>query len=313
MATKAPGKHYRTGLTLAEAIRYFDDEETVEKLFLDARWPNGIACTTCGSLNVKSRESRKPAPFRCNDCRNDFSVKTGTVMQGSNLPLSEWALASYLLSTNLKGVSSMKLHRNLGITQKSAWHLAHRIRKGWETPKGLFAGPIEVDETYIGGKEKNKHVSKKLKSGRGTVGKTAVVGVKDRETGNVSLMVPPSTDRQTLQGFVQEHTADKTMVFTDEHASYQGLMNHVSIRHGAGEYVAGEVHTNGIESLWAMMKRGIYGVYHHVSEKHTGRYAAEFEGRHNDRPSDTIDQVKGLIRGMEGKRLTYKELTAKTS
>ena len=118
MASRAPGKHYRNGMSLVEAVRAFDDEIAVERMFIDARWSNGIACPFCGSVNVKARPTRKPAPFRCNDCRKDFSVKTGTVMQGSNLPLSKWALASYLMSTSLKGVSSMKLHRDLGITPK---------------------------------------------------------------------------------------------------------------------------------------------------------------------------------------------------
>ena len=153
MALKAPGKHYRKGISLIEAVQQFSDEEAVEGMFIEARWPNGMACPKCGSVNIKARPTRKPQPFRCNDCRGDFSVKTGTVMEGSNLKLGKWALAAYLMTTNLKGVSSLKLHRDLGITQKTAWFLEHRIRQAWATDGGLFAGPVEVDEVFIGGKE----------------------------------------------------------------------------------------------------------------------------------------------------------------
>ena len=313
MAQSAPGQHYRKGITLKQAVNRFGTEEAAEAWFVSQRWPDGPVCPSCESLEVSARPSRKPQPFRCRTCRRDFSVKTGTLLHRSKISLSDWAIAFYLFATNLKGISSMKLHRELGITQKSAWYMAHRIRQTWSQEDDKFAGSVEVDETYIGGKEGNKHEDKKLRAGRGAVGKTAVAGVRDRATGRVNTEVVERTDKGTLQNFVIRHTEPTTTVYTDDAAAYQGLPRpHEAVKHGAGEYVRGMAHTNGLESHWALFKRGIDGVYHHISVKHLGRYSMEFEGRHNNRPFDTEEQMGIMAHGADGKRITYQALTGST-
>ena len=273
------------------------------------RWPNGVTCPFCQSKNIQERPTRKPQPFRCRDCRKDFSVKTGTVLHSSKIPLTKWAIGFYLYMTNLKGVSSMKLHRDLGLTQSCAWHMGHRIRETLSVHNGRFAGPVEADETYIGGLEKNKYADKKLRAGRGTVGKTAVVGVKDRATNQVKTQVVEDTKANTLQGFVHQNTNANTQVYTDEASAYEGLNRpHEAVKHSVGEYVNGQAHTNGMESHWAMFSRGLMGVYHHVSPKRLDRYTTEFEGRHNNRPLDTADQMGAMVTGGVGKRLRFVDL-----
>ena len=307
---KGPGKSYRKGISLIQALQQFGDDAQAEAWFASRRWPTGIRCPKCDSDAISTRKGNRQTPqYHCKACTSNFTVKTGTIMHDSKLTLSKWALAFYLYSTNLKGVSSMKLHRDLGITQKSAWHLAHRIRETWNDETEKMAGPVEADETYIGGKEANKHESKKLRAGRGTVGKTPVVGVKDRETNRISTEVLESADQATLQNFVIRHTEPKAQVYTDEAAAYRGIPRaHEAVSHSAKEYVRGMAHTNGMESHWAMFKRGLDGVYHHVSVKHLGRYTTEFQGRHNNRPLDTADQMGIMVANADGKRLTYATL-----
>ncbi len=311
---KAPGKSYRAGITLRQIIRRYPTEKCAENWFIRQRWPKGVCCPYCGSLNVLVGAKHKTMPFRCREkaCgRKRFSTKTRSVMECSKVSYQDWLLALFLVSTHLKGESSMKLHRDLGITQKTAWFLAHRIRKALsQAGIASYSGPVEVDETYVGGKRKNMSKSKRKKlTGRGPVGKTAVVGAKDRETNQVAAKVVTSTDKPTLQGFVKDHAAKGATVYTDDSSAYETLpFDHDSVKHSLQEYVRGDVHTNGIESLWSMLKRAHKGTFHKLSPKHLDRYVQEFAGRHNIREQDTIDQIASIARGMNGKRLTYKAL-----
>ena len=311
MAHKAPGKSHRKGLTLAELFRMFPDDPTAERWFAEQRWPEGLHCPYCGSTNVQSGAKHKTMPYRCREkeCAKRFSVRTKTPMESSKLGFQVWAVALYQVTTNLKGVSSMKLHRDLGITQRSAWFLAHRLREAWKGHGAQFSGPVEVDETFIGGKEKNKHANKKLRAGRGGVGKAIVVGAKDRATNAVSAAVVGNTDAKTLQGFVGERAAEGATVYTDDHGGYQGMpFEHETVKHSISEYVNGMAHTNGIESFWALLKRGYHGTFHHFSVKHLDRYVTKFAGRHNSRDADTIDMMGHMAKDMVGKRLRYRDL-----
>ena len=311
MAQKAPGQHHRKGISFIELTKMFPNEEAAERWWVQQRWPHGVTCIRCESQNIQVRKTRKPQPYRCRDCRKDFSVKTGTLLHSSPLTLQQWAFAMYEMSTSLKGVSSMKLHRTLDITQKSAWHVGHRIRSMWKMTQQV-PGPVEVDETYIGGKESNKHESVKKHVGRGWAGKEIVIGMKSRATREVVVSVLPTACAGTLQQFVNTHCEPKSQVYTDQNAGYNGLKDRgfqvESVNHSVKEYVRDQAHTNGIESFWAVLKRGYHGTYHKMSAKHLQRYVNEFAGRYNARPLDTGAQLTSLIAGMEGKRLPYQTL-----
>ena len=309
MAHRAPGKSFRKGISLVKLFKMFPDNETAEQWFVETRWPDGIRCAYCDSENVNTKASHKTMPYRCNACKKRFSVKTNSLMHASNISYQKWVIAVYLVTTSLKGVSSMKLHRDLEITQKSAWYVLQRIRAFYIETHEPFDGETEVDESYFGGKESNKHAKDKLNAGRGTVGKTAVVGMKNRDTNKVQAEVVETTDKATLQGFVVGNTTPAAVVYTDEARAYSGLpREHQAVGHGVGEYVRNQAHTNGLESFWSMLKRGYTGTYHHISPKHLHRYVDEFSGRHNVRPLDTIDQMAAIVRRAAGKRLTYVEL-----
>ena len=254
MAQKAPGKAHRKGLTLLQVADMFRDEAEAEKWIAERRWPNGPHCPDCGSFHVQSGIKHKTMTHRCRDCpgRPMFTLRKGTVMEGTKMPYRVWAIGLYLFTTNLKGVSSMKLHRELGIGQKAAWFMLHRLRTAVESGSALFSGPVEVDETYMGGKRANMSNAKRKElvgTGRGAAGKVAVVGLKDRATKQVRAQVVTRTDAPTLQGFVIEHAAPDATVYTDEASAYEGLpMTHEAVKHSVKEFVRGQVHTNGAES-----------------------------------------------------------------
>jgi len=312
MTQKAPGKHYRKGISLIELMDKFPNDAVAEDWFASVRWSDGQpVCPFCESARISIVANRKPMPYRCKDCRKHFSVKHGTVMHSSKLGCRVWAISIYLLTTGLKGTSGMKLHRDLNVTYKTAWHLAHRIRKAFPEVTAMFTGPVESDETAIGGLEKNKHADKKLRQGRGSAGKTIVHGILDRPSNQVVAAVVDTPNAVTLQGRVLDATETTAQVYTDEATAYSGMARrHEAVNHSTGEYVREQAHTNGIESFWAMLDRGIMGTFHHVSPKHLDRYVTEFAGRHNQRPADTIAQMERVAGGMVGKRLKYSELVS---
>ena len=299
----------KSTISVYQLFALVPDAET-GRVWLESRlWPNGPRCPHCG-LGERITP-RKGGYYRCNQCKEDFTVRTGTVMERSHIPLHKWVYAMYLVVTARKGISSVQLAKEIGITQKSAWFMLHRLREACGDKFEKLRGITEIDETYVGGKEADKHADKKLHAGRGAVGKTAVLGMRERG-GRTRAMPIEAADSDVIHDEIREHVEPGSTIHTDEFAAYRGLVGftHETVNHGASEFVRDDVTTNNIESVFAVLKRGIYGTFHHISPKHTHRYVDEFSFRLNEGnvKRHTLQRLDSFVDGTAGKRLTYRDL-----
>lgn len=300
---------------LQQLIDFFKDEETCRSYYENARWGGNVACPHCGSLKVY----RTNRGFKCGEkeCYKKFSITVGTIFENSKIPLRTWFAALYLCTTSKKGISSVQLGEQLGITQKTAWFVLSRIRTMLnENINEQFSGTVEVDESYFGGKNKNRHANKKVPNsqGRSAADKTPVLGIIERN-GNVRTFVVPNTEAATIQPIMVDNVSQEATLITDAYRSYRGLENrytHITVKHTEGNYrTEGFKHTNNIEGFWAIMKRGIYGIYHSVSPKHLHRYCNEFGYRYNTRELKGVERFESAVKKVSDTRITYNTLIGK--
>ena len=302
-------------ISLRQFYKEIPDEAAAIAFTEKKIWGDTPFCGRCGVDNVYRVKNGTPMSHRCRECKRYFSVRTGTVMADTNLPVQTWLLAIHFIHTARKGISALQLHKTLGVTYKTAWFLMHRIREGMTADRRLFIdGVVEVNETYIGGKWKNIHTNKKKQLLHPMANKMLVMGFKDRETGRIVAFPIKDGTGTAIEDEVLTHVYPGTTVYSDGHGGYAHLndygYNHDWVNHKIGEYVRGKVTTNGIESFWSLLKRGYIGVYHYMSWKHLHRYVSEFAYRQTAGPGNGFRTMGETLSRMKGKRLTYARLIA---
>lgn len=301
-------------VNLSQLAKHFSDEDAARDLLEAMRWPNGPACPHCGGADpyrlTAKPTSKKPGRkglYKCKACRKQFTVTVGTVFEDSRIPLSKWLLAIHLLSSSKKGMSAHQIHRMLGISYKAAWFMMHRLRYAMTAGPlaELLDGTVEVDETYVGGRLRRG--SKRGRAGADSH-KTPVVALVERKTGRVRTKTMARVTAENLYGAIRDHMDTEATMMTDDYGAYKGLVaKHESVNHSGGEYVRGNAHTNTVEGFFSLLKRGITGVYHHVSRGHLQRYCDEFSFRYEHRKVSDGQRAGFIVAGAEGKRLTYEQ------
>ena len=290
----------------------YPDADSARLYFEKRRWRGHVVCPHCGcDGRISARKGSRAGYYRCGDCKEEFTVRTKTIFERSNVPLHKWLYSMYLVVTVRKGISSMQLSKEIGVTQKTAWLILGRLREACGGDYEKLSGLVEVDGVYVGSKEKNKHTDKQNKNGSGPSGKTPVLRIRERGGRTIAQPVP-DTSKKTMQKIVHGHVRSGSTICTDDNPSYGGVANHhLSVSHSAKEYINGKAHANSIESVWAVLKRGLHGTWHQVSEKYLGRYVDEAAFRMNEANCEvhTLDWLASFAEWAFRHRITCKELT----